>query len=58
MNTDLNKYLAHVFRNELGKHSSPDNDPPKESSEVSTSSQTFERFLLDKKYSLRLDEIA
>jgi hypothetical protein len=57
MDVKLNKYLADVFRNEVGSMPEADSlDSQKDTPEPMTNRQ-LNPFLVDKKYSLRLDEI-
>jgi len=60
MNADLNKYLADVFRNEVKSvASSESQEPSKPTSEGSIDHRLnpINPFVVDRKYSLRLDEI-
>ena len=60
MNADLNKYLADVFRNEVKSvASSESQEPSKSTSESSIDHHLnpINPFVVDSKYSLRLDEI-
>jgi hypothetical protein len=57
MDVKLNKYLADVFRNEVGSMPEADSlDSQKDTPKLMTNRQR-NSFLVDKKYSLRLDEI-
>jgi hypothetical protein len=58
MNTELNKYLSDVFRKDVKEH------PPSSISSAEKKilvgipdDQNNKKFLLDRRYSLRLDEI-
>lgn len=57
MNVDLNRYLSLVLRNEV-KHFPQENlksSPPKFLDQIHD--QNINKFIVDRKYSLRLDEI-
>jgi hypothetical protein len=57
MDVKLNKYLADVFRNEVGSMPEADSlDSQKDAPKPMTNRQ-LNPFLVDKKYFLRLDEI-
>ena len=57
MNTDLTKYLSDVFRNEVrGSASLKSNTNEMQASRDSVDPK-IDQFVLDKRFSLRLDEI-
>jgi len=57
MDHDINQYLAKVFRNESYDAKSSVNSQPNESSQKVVEDQIARKFLIEKKYSLGLDEI-
>ncbi|WP_281776228.1 hypothetical protein [Polynucleobacter sp. KF022] len=56
MNHQLTKYLSDVFRNEVQEKSSM-GSKEHESKDTSIRDPKINHFLLDRKYTLRLDEI-
>jgi hypothetical protein len=57
MSTSLTKYLSDVFRNEVSRDLTPESKKNAEQASRELVDRNVNQFLLDKRYSLRLDEI-
>jgi len=57
MNPSLTKYLSDVFRNEVPRDLTPELKKNAEQASPELIDRNINQFLLDKRYSLRLDEI-
>ena len=57
MNANLTKYLSDVFRNEVEINTTPESHQHSQQGAAHLRDQNTKQFVLDKRFSLRLDEI-
>jgi len=57
MNANLTKYLSDVFRNEVEINATPESHQHSQQAATHLRDQNTKQFVLDKRFSLRLDEI-
>lgn len=57
MNANLTKYLSDVFRNEVEIDATSESHKHSEQAALHLRDQNTKQFVLDKRFSLRLDEI-